>query len=401
MSFLLTLQQHIQRLTKSSTHDTDKNSTGDHHIIRMMVPSTCVLPTRRKKVALITGINGQDGSFLAELLLSKGYDVHGIIRRTSTFNTGRLESILSRIHLHYGDVSDMGNMVLVIARVQPDEIYNMAAMSHVKVSFELENYTFQVNALGIVNILQAVRTLGRDQCTKIYQASTSEMYGNSTDGSTMLTETSPMLPVSPYGIAKLAAHHMCNYYRDAYGMFVVSSVLLNHESERRGPTFVTQKIAQYVGRYYNGLCAENEPLLLGNLDARRDWGYAKDYVEGIYRMMQHSTPDNYVLATGETHSVREFVQVAFAVVGVMVEWRGERGSVHEYGVDRDTEKVVVKVDRKYHRPIDIETLIGDASKATRVLGWESQTSFIELVELMVNAAVKGYQVPSRVENVKE
>lgn len=389
MSFLFTLQQHIQRVRKSS-FAIEKNNTGDQHTIRMMVPSTCDLRTHRNKVALITGINGQDGSFLAELLLSKGYDVHGVIRRTSNFNTGRLEHIRSKIHLHYGDVSDMGNMVSIIAKVEPDEIYNMAAMSHVKVSFELESYTFQVNALGIVNILQAVRTLGRDRSTKIYQASTSEMYGNTTDGSTKLTETSPMLPVSPYGIAKLAAHHMCNYYRDAYGMFVVSSVLLNHESERRGPTFVTKKIADYVGRYHHGLVDENEPLRLGNLDAQRDWGYAKDYVEGIYMMMQHPHPDNYVLATGETHSVREFVQLAFRLIGIEVAWRGERGTIVEYGVDAETEKTIVKVDRKYYRPIDIHTLIGDPSKAKDVLGWTSHTSFTELVELMVRSAMEDY-----------
>ena len=340
----------------------------------------------KKKTALITGINGQDGSFLAELLLREGYEVHGIIRRSSTFNTKRLDAILPQIQLHYGDVSDMGSMVSVIARVKPDEIYNMAAMSHVKVSFELENYTFQVNALGIVNILQAVRNLDRGGCTKIYQASTSEMYGNTTDGSLLLTETSPMLPVSPYGIAKLAAHHMCNYYRDAYDMFVVSSVLLNHESERRGPTFVTKKIANYVAEYFHGQ-HEDRPLRLGNLDARRDWGYAKDYVEGIYRMMQHSIPDNYVLATGETHSVREYVELAFRVIGIEVQWRGERGSIVEYGVDSRNEKTLVKVDEKYYRPIDIETLVGDASKAKEVLGWTSSTSFPQLVELMVQSAI--------------
>ena len=345
--------------------------------------------------ALITGINGQDGSFLAELLLSKGYDVHGVIRRSSNFNTKRIDTMLSRISLHYGDVSDMGNMVSIISRVRPDEIYNLAAMSHVKVSFELENYTFQVNALGIVNILQAVRSLGLEKTTKIYQASTSEMYGNTTDGDLLLTETSEMIPVSPYGIAKLAAHHMCNYYRDAYDMFVVSSILLNHESERRGPTFVTKKIANYVGEYYHGVYSDPSnprPLLLGNLDARRDWGYAKDYVDGIYRMMQHSTPDNYVLATGETHSVREFVELAFRVIGMEVEWRGERGSVMEYGVNaRDESNVLVKVHPKYYRPIDIETLIGDASKAMNVLGWQSSTSFPNLVELMVKGAIQEFQ----------
>lgn len=332
------------------------------------------------KVALITGINGQDGSFLADLLLEKGYEVHGIVRRASNFNTQRLEHIFNRIKLHYGDVTDMGNIVSIISQVKPDEIYNLAAMSHVKVSFEVENYTFQTNTLGVLNILQAVRILGLDKTTKVYHASTSEMYGNVTDGELFLNENSPMIPVSPYGIAKLAAHHLCNYYRDAYNMFIVSSVLLNHESERRGSTFVTKKITDYVGNYYN-TSGQLSPLQIGNLDAKRDWGYAKDYVEGIWMMMQHSKPDNYVLATGETHTVREFIELSFLEIGIEVEWVG--AGDYEYGVDKSNGKKIVEVNEKYYRPIDIEALIGDYSKARDTIGWSPKTSFKDLVKLMV------------------
>jgi GDPmannose 4,6-dehydratase len=336
-----------------------------------------------KRVALITGITGQDGSLMADLLLSLDYDVHGIIRRASNFNTQRVEHIFDRITLHYGDLTDMGNIMSIIANVKPDEIYNFAAMSHVKVSFDLENYTFQSNTLGILNILQSVRTLGLDK-TKVYQASTSEMYGNTTDGSKMLTERSEMNPVSPYGISKLAAHHICNYYRDAYKMFVVSSVLLNHEGERRGRTFVTQKIAQYVGKFRKSKQLP-KPLQLGNLNAKRDWGYAKDYVYGIYLMMQHSIPDNYLLATGEEHSVREFVELAFAAIGIEIEWKGE--GENERGYNSLTGDLLVEVNPKYYRPIDIEHLIGDASKAINVLGWRPKTSFKDLVHLMVENAL--------------
>lgn len=340
-----------------------------------------------RKVALITGVNGQDGSYLAEFLLTKGYDVHGIIRRSSNFNTQRIDHIFSKITLHYGDLTDSGNILSIVQKVQPTEIYNLAAQSHVKVSCELENYTFQSNTMGLLNILQAVRILGLEKTTKIYQASTSEIYGNMTDGTTLLDEKTPMIPVSPYGIAKLAAHHLANYYRDGHNMFVVSSVLFNHESERRGPTFVTQKISNYVGKYYNqmqtGLCPK--PLQLGNLDAKRDWGYAKDYVEGIYMMMQHTTPDNYVLATGETHTVREFVELSFKEIGISVKWVGS--GVEECGVNSDTGDVLVEVNEKYFRPIDIEALIGDYSKAKDILGWYPKTSFPELVKIMVKQSL--------------
>jgi len=333
-----------------------------------------------RKVVLITGIGGMDGSYAAELWLAQGYEVHGIIRRASNFNTQRIEHIFSKISLHYGDVTDMGNVLSIIQQVKPTMILNFAAMSHVKVSFELENYTFQTNTVGILNILQAVRILGMDQTTRIYHASTSEMYGNITDGATLLTENSLMLPVSPYGISKLAAYHLCNYYRDAYKMFVVSSILLNHEGERRGHTFVTKKITEYVIK-----CKQTgnvHPLQLGNLDSKRDWGYARDYVEGIWLMMNHQDPDNYVLATGETHSVREFAELAFAEIGVRVEWKGTGES--EIGVDAETGKTIIQVNKKYYRPIDIEALIGDYSKAKRILNWQPKTSFKELVKLMVN-----------------
>jgi len=336
-----------------------------------------------KRVALITGIGGMDGSLLAELLLEYGYDVHGIIRRASNFNTQRIDHIFDKITLHYGDLTDMGNIMSIISNVRPDEIYNLAAMSHVRVSFEMENYTFQTNTLGILNILQSVRILGLGEKTKIYQASTSEMYGNTTDGSQMLTEYSEMNPVSPYGISKLAAHHICNYYRDAYNMFVVSSVLLNHEGERRGLTFVTQKIAQYVGKYRHR--HNNKPLQLGNLNAKRDWGYAKDYVWGIYLMMQYNKPDNYLLATGEEHSVREFVELAFDEIGIQIEWKGS--GENERGYNKLSGDLLVEVNPKYYRQIDIEHLIGDASKAKQVLGWYPKTSFKTLVNLMVANAI--------------
>lgn len=338
-----------------------------------------------QKIALVMGATGQDGSFMMELLLEKGYVVHGVVRRASNFNTQRLDHIFDKVTLHYGDVSDMGSMVSIISAVKPDEIYNFAAMSHVKVSFELENYTFQTNTIGVLNILQAVRSLGLGSTTRIYHASTSEQFGNVTDGAFTLREDSPMLPVSPYGISKLAAHHICNCYRDAYGMFVVSSVLLNHESERRGHTFVTKKIADYVGKYvHQG--GQLKPLQLGNLDAKRDWGYAKDYVEGIWLMMQHDRPDNYMLATGTAHSVREFVEQAFSRIGVCIQWQGRGDS--EIGIDVATNSVAVEVNPKYYRPIDIETLVGDYSKAKKVLGWYPKTSFEELVILMVDDAVK-------------
>ncbi|KAJ3083571.1 hypothetical protein HK102_001013 [Quaeritorhiza haematococci] len=341
------------------------------------------------KIALITGITGMDGSYLAEFLLNKGYQVHGIVRRASTFNTKRIDHLFNRLVLHYSDVTDAMSITSVIQRVKPDEIYNLAAMSHIKVSFEIEQYTFQVNTIGVLNILQAVKTLGLSMTTKVYQASTLEMFRNANHTSP-LTERSDMVPVSPYGISKLAAHHIANYYRDAFDMFVVSSILLNHEGEQRGPTFVTQKIADHVARYHcrpQGLSdpANAEILLLGNLDAKQDWGYYKDYVEGIWLMMQQDAPDNYLLATSKTHSVREFVELAFVKIGVKIRWVGQ--GIAEIGVNDATGQVVVRTDQRYHRPLEVNHLVGDYSKARTRLGWASKTSFPDLVRIMVHHAL--------------
>jgi GDPmannose 4,6-dehydratase len=347
---------------------------------------TVLLPPINK-VALITGIGGQDGSTLADILLAKGYTVHGIIRRASNFNTNRIEHIFNKIHLHYGDLTDAGNILSIIQNVKPDELYNLAAQSHVKVSCELENYTFQTNTLGLLNILQAIRTLDLTNKTKVYQASTSEIYGNTTDGTVLLTEKSAMNPVSPYAISKLAAHHIANYYRDAYGMFVVSSILMNHEGERRGHTFVTQKIAAYVGKYANS-STKPPPLQLGNLNAKRDWSHARDMMHGVWLMMQYSKPDNYVLASGEEHSVREFVELSFNEIDIEIEWRGS-GS-NEKGYHKTSGELLVEVNPKYYRPIDIAHLVGDASKAKNVLGWKSEVGFKELVKLMTQHQIKQF-----------
>jgi GDPmannose 4,6-dehydratase len=340
-----------------------------------------------QKVVLIIGIGGMDGSISAKLWLKHGYIVHGVIRRASNFNTQRLDDIFNKITLHYGDVTDMGNMTSIIQTVKPNMILNFAAMSHVKVSFELENYTFQTNTLGILNILQAVKILGLEHNCKIYHASTSEMYGNITDGDLLLNENSPMKPVSPYGISKLAAYHICNYYRDAYKMFIVSSVLLNHEGPYRGNTFVTKKIANYVGQYNKH--KHNYPLQLGNLDAKRDWGNASDYVDGIWLMMHHHTPDNYVLATGECHTVREFVELAFDEIGIKIKWNGT--NENEKGHNVLTNDLLVEVNTKYYRPIEINALIGDYSKAKNILGWQPKTSFKELVKIMVKYSSVSYK----------
>lgn len=337
------------------------------------------LSKENKKIALVVGITGQDGSFLAELLLEKGYIVHGIIRRSATFNTQNIDHIFDKLHLHHGDITDSMNIYNIISKVRPCEIYNLSAMSHVKVSHDIENYTFQTNTLGVLNILQSVKNLGMEKTCKIYQASTSEQFGNTSDGSLLLNEKSPQKPVSVYGISKMAAEHLCNMYRDAYGMFVVNSLLFNHESPRRGGTFVTQKIARYVGKD-----DFSKPLQLGNLNATRDWGHSRDYVYGIWLMLQQKTPDNYVLATGETHAVREFVELAFEEIGIKILWKGS--GVDEVGVNTLTGETIVQVNKKYYRDIDIECLIGDASKAKRELGWEPKITFKGLVSEMVQSA---------------
>lgn len=342
------------------------------------------------KVWLITGICGQDGSWFADYVLSLGYTkIHGIMRRSSTFNTQNIDHIFDKLTLHHGDLTDAMNIRHIIDKVKPNYIVNFAAQSHVKVSHDIENYTIQVNTVGILNILQSVRSLGMERTCKIYHASTSEMYGNQTDGDYKLNENSEMKPVSIYGISKKAAQEICNMYRDAYNMFIVSSILFNHEGSRRGRTFVTQKIANYVGRYHNAQLPI-QPLELGNLNARRDWGDAKDYMRAIYMMLMANGPQNYVIATGETHSVREFVELSFKEIGKTIKWCGD--GVSEIGVDADNEsEILIKVNPRYYRDIDIECLIGDASKAKRELGWEPSVSFPELVSHMVKACCDKYK----------
>jgi GDPmannose 4,6-dehydratase len=340
------------------------------------------------KVWLITGICGQDGSLFADYLLNLGYtNIHGIMRRSATFNTQNIDHIFDKLNLYYGDLTDAMNIHNIISKVKPDYIVNFAAQSHVKVSHDLENYTFQTNTLGVLNILQSVRSVGLEKTCRIYHASTSEMYGNQTDGDVLLNENSTMQPVSIYGISKKAAQEICNMYRDAYGMFIVSSVLFNHEGPRRGRTFVTQKIAYYVAKYKKSMQKNLsvEPLQLGNLNARRDWGSAQDYMEAVYLMLVSKYPQNYVISTGETHSVREFVELAFKEIGIEVEWNGS--GVNEVGTNKETGEIIVKVNSRYYRDIDIECLIGDFSKARIELGWEPRTSFKELVKDMVRSAM--------------
>lgn len=345
------------------------------------------------KVALITGITGQDGSFLAEFLLEKGYEVHGIIRRSSSFNTGRIEHLYfdewvrdmkqqRSINLHYGDMTDSSSLIRIIQMTQPDEIYNLAAQSHVKVSFDVPEYTAESDATGTLRLLEAVRILGLERKTKVYQASTSELYGLVQE--VPQRETTPFYPRSPYGVAKLYGYWITKNYRESYGMFAVNGILFNHESERRGETFVTRKITLAAARIAAGL---QDKLYLGNLDALRDWGYARDYVECMWLMLQHEQPEDFVIATGEQHSVREFTERAFAHVGIELRWQGE--GVQEQGIDLATGRVLVEVDPKYFRPAEVETLLGDPTKAKTLLGWNPQkTSFEELVRLMVEHDVQ-------------
>ena len=327
------------------------------------------------KVALITGITGQDGSYLAELLLELKYEVHGIVRRSSLINTHRIDKIYNDIHLHYGDLTDATNMISVIQKIQPDEIYNLGAQSHVKVSFELPEYTGQVDGLGTLRVLEAVRLLGMEKKTRIYQASTSELYG--LVQATPQTETTPFHPRSPYGVAKLYGYWIIKNYREAYNMHCSSGILFNHESPRRGETFVTRKITQGLSRISVGL---QDCLYLGNLDAKRDWGHAKDFVEAMYLMLQQDEPDDYVIATGEQHSVREFVEEAAPIFGMKIEWMGE--GLDEVGYDWNTKRTVIRVKERYFRPAEVESLLGDPTKAKEKLGWEPTTSFKQLVEDM-------------------
>jgi GDPmannose 4,6-dehydratase len=328
------------------------------------------------KVALITGITGQDGSYLAELLLEKGYEVHGIVRRASLINTHRIDHIFKQIKLHYGDLTDAMSVTNLIKDIEPDEIYNLGAQSHVKVSFEIPEYTAQVDGLGTLRVLEAVRLLGMEMKTRVYQASTSELYGEVQE--TPQTETTPFYPRSPYGVAKLYGYWIVKNYRESYGIHASSGILFNHESPRRGETFVTRKITRGLSRISVG---EQECLYLGNLNAKRDWGHAKDYVEAMWLMLQQDKPDDYVIATGEQYSVKDFVDKASPFFGFNIEWMGE-GEL-EFGYDWNTKRKVIAVDKKYFRPAEVESLLGDASKAKRKLGWEPKISFDQLIEDMV------------------
>jgi GDPmannose 4,6-dehydratase len=327
------------------------------------------------KVALITGITGQDGSYLAELLLEKGYDVHGIVRRASLINTHRIDHIYNKIHLHYGDLTDSTNLVRIVQLVKPDEIYNLGAQSHVKVSFEIPEYTGQVDALGTLRILEAVRLLGMENRVRIYQASTSELYGLVQE--TPQRETTPFYPRSPYGCAKIYGYWITKNYRESYGMYACTGILFNHESPRRGETFVTRKITRGLSKISCGL---QDVLELGNLNAKRDWGHARDFVEAMWLMLQQDQPDDFVIATGVQYSVREFVELAAPYFGMSIIWKGE--GLEEIGVDKISGRTIIKVNPKYFRPAEVETLLGDASKAKEKLGWEPKTSFEQLVEEM-------------------
>jgi GDPmannose 4,6-dehydratase len=352
------------------------------------------------KTALITGITGQDGAYLAELLLSKGYAVHGIKRRSSSFNTGRVDHLYHDPHeydglpftLHYGDLTDATNLIRIVQETQPDEIYNLAAQSHVQVSFETPEYTANADALGTLRILEAIRILGREKLTRYYQASTSELYGKARE--TPQSETTPFHPRSPYATAKLYAYWITVNYREAYGIHASNGILFNHESPIRGETFVTRKITRAVAAIEYRL---QEKLFLGNLNAKRDWGHARDYVEGMWRIVQYGEPDDYVLATGETHSVREFVEKAFAEVGRIIRWRGK--GVDEKGFDQATGKVLVEVDPRYFRPTEVDLLIGNSHKARTRLGWQHRVTLDELVQETVAADLVAVRLEAQYRNL--
>ncbi len=336
------------------------------------------------KKAIITGITGQDGSYLAEFLLEKGYEVHGILRRSSSFNTWRIDHLYKDVHeaknllLHYSDLTDGTSVIRLIKEIEPDEIYNLAAQSHVKVSFETPEYTANADGIGVLRILEAVKLLDMSKKVKIYQASTSELFGLVQE--TPQTEKTPFYPRSPYAVAKLYAYWIIKNYREAYNMFACNGILFNHESPRRGQTFVTRKITM-------GLCniklGNHEKLYLGNIDSKRDWGYAKEYVESMWKILQQEKPDDYVIATGETHTVREFVEEACKVLDMEIEWHGT--GVNEKGIDKKTGKTIIEIDPQYFRPTEVDFLLGDASKAKNVLGWEAKTKFKDLVKIMVES----------------
>ncbi|HBO16897.1 MAG: GDP-D-mannose dehydratase [Candidatus Moranbacteria bacterium GW2011_GWE2_35_2-] len=341
---------------------------------------------KKKKKALITGITGQDGSYLAELLLEKGYEVHGIIRRSSSFNTGRINHLYKdphlnnvRLFLHYGDLSDGSNISRIIEKIKPDEIYNLAAQSHVKVSFDVPKYTADVTGIGTLRILDAIKESGIK--TKFYQASTSELFGLVQE--TPQKETTPFYPRSPYGVAKLYSYWITVNYRESYDLYACNGILFNHESPRRGETFVTRKITCGLARI---LAGKDDCLYLGNIDSKRDWGYAKDYVEGMWLMLQQKTPDDFVLATGETHSVREFVEEACKVAKIKLKWKGKKEK--EVGIDENTKKIIIRIDPRYYRPTEVDLLLGDPTKAAKELKWKPKTKFKELVKIMMKADMK-------------
>ena len=338
-----------------------------------------------KKIALITGVTGQDGAYLAELLLNKNYEVHGIKRRASSFNTSRIDHLYKDKHkedvnffLHYGDLTDSTNLIRIIQQIQPHEIYNLGAQSHVKVSFEVPEYTANSDALGTLRILEAIRILKMENKVKFYQASTSELYGKAQE--VPQTETTPFYPRSPYGVAKLYAYWIVKNYREAYCMFACNGILFNHESPIRGETFVTRKITRAASKIKLGL---QEKLYLGNLNAQRDWGHAKDYVEGMWRMLQHDKPEDFVLATGKTTTIREFCNLSFKELGIDIIWEGE--GENEVGIDQSSNKVIISIDKNYYRPTEVDLLIGDASKAKKLLSWTPKYDLESLVKEMVNA----------------
>ena len=338
-----------------------------------------------EKRALVTGITGQDGAYLAEFLLSKGYEVHGIKRRSSSFNTGRVDHLYTDPHIenkkfsmHFGDITDATNLIRLIQKTQPDEIYNLAAQSHVQVSFETAEYTANADALGPLRILEAIRILGLEKTTRFYQASTSELFGKVSE--IPQTENTPFHPQSPYAIAKLYGYWITVNYREAYGIHASNGILFNHESPIRGETFVTRKVTRAVAAIELGI---EEKMFLGNIDAVRDWGHAKDFVDGMWRMLQQDQPGDYILATGEQHSVREFVELSFAVIGVKIAWKGN--GIEEQGIDEETGKVLVEIDPRYFRPTEIDSLLGDPTKAYKILGWQHTTSFKQLVHEMVKS----------------
>lgn len=344
--------------------------------------------TSHKPKALITGVTGQDGAYLSDLLLAKGYEVHGLKRRSSSFNTQRIDHIYQDKHvdnpsfyLHFGDLTDSTNLIRLISEIRPDEIYNLAAQSHVAVSFETPEYTANADAIGVLRILEALRILGLEKVTRFYQASTSELYGLVQE--IPQRETTPFYPRSPYGVAKLYGYWITVNYREAYHLHASNGILFNHESPIRGETFVTRKITRGLARIAAGL---DTCVYLGNLDAKRDWGHARDYVEGMWRMLQHETADDYVLSTGETRSVRDFIEVAMESLGRRIEWRGK--GIDEIGIDPHTNDVIVRIDPRYFRPTEVDLLIGDSSKARRILGWHPKTSFKSLVEEMVAEDLK-------------